>query len=216
MNFKNYIKQHKKLKQLALWMLQPNMRPKPRLWVKWFINPLVHKKGKHALIRSNTRMDVFPFNKFQMGQWSTIEDYTCVNNAMGPVILGDHVRVGLGNVVIGPVSIGNNVNMAQHVVLSGLNHGFEDVNIAPRLQKCSTSQIQIDSDCWIGANVVVTAGVHIGKHCIVAAGSVVTKNVPPYSVVVGNPARIIKFYNFATSSWEKPVQPQNVQHERIA
>ncbi|MBI3520559.1 MAG: acyltransferase [Bacteroidetes bacterium] len=191
------------LKKIALWMLQPPMRPKPRLWVRLFINPLVHKKGKHSLVRFYTRMDVFPFNQFSLGEWSTIEDFSCINNAMGPVIIGNQTRIGLSNTIIGPVTIGNNVNIAQHVVMSGLNHGYEDINVAPRSQKCSTAAIHIEDDCWIGANVVVTAGVTIGKHCVIAAGSVVTKNIPEFSIVAGNPAKIIKHYNGATSQWEK-------------
>jgi acetyltransferase-like isoleucine patch superfamily enzyme len=62
---------------------------------------------------------------------------------------------------------------------------------------------------WIGANVVVVAGVTIGKHAIVAAGSIVTKNVPAYSVVAGNPARIIKQYNTVTGKWDR--NPENLQ-----
>jgi len=66
-----------------------------------------------------------------------------------------------------------------------------------------TKQISIADDVWIGANCVVTAGVTIGKHAVIGAGSVVTKDIPPFSVAVGNPARVIKKYNSETNSWEK-------------
>jgi acetyltransferase-like isoleucine patch superfamily enzyme len=66
----------------------------------------------------------------------------------------------------------------------------------------------IGDDCWIGANVVVVAGVHVGKHAVVAAGSVVTKDVLPFSVVGGNPARILKRYDLATSQWKRHHQHQ--------
>lgn len=56
----------------------------------------------------------------------------------------------------------------------------------------STSPITINDDVWIGANAVIAAGVTIGKHCVIGAGSVVTKDVPDYSVAVGNPAKVIK------------------------
>jgi acetyltransferase-like isoleucine patch superfamily enzyme len=199
----NRLKSNPALKKIALWMLQPPMRPKPRLWIRMFVNPFFHHRGKNSLIRLRTRMDVFPFNKFMLGSWSTIEDFSCVNNAMGAVIIGENSRVGLGNTIIGPVNIGNNVNVAQHVVMSGLNHGYEDILIAPRSQKCSTAGICIEDDCWIGANVVITSGVKIGKHCVIAAGSVVTKDVPEYSIAAGNPARVIKQYNFVNAVWEK-------------
>lgn len=203
MKIVSFLKSNKILKNIVLWMMQPPMRPKPRLWIRLLVNPFFHKKGKNSLIRFNTRMDVFPFNKFVLGAWSTIENFSCVNNAMGPVVIGNQTRVGLSNTIIGPVTLGSNINIAQNVVMSGLNHGYENIDIAPRLQKCTTSPIFVDDDCWIGANVVITAGVNIGKHCVIAAGSVVTKDVPEYSIVAGNPARVIKQYNFVNAAWEK-------------
>ena len=78
--------------------------------------------------------------------------------------------------------------LAQHVVMSGLNHQFEDINLPISQQPCTTAEIIIEDEAWIGANVVITSGTKIGKHAVVAAGSVVTKDVPPYSVVGGNPS----------------------------
>lgn len=167
------------------------------------MNPFIHQKGKGAFISNNTRMDVFPFNAFSIGNNSTIEDFACINNGMGDVVIGEKTRVGLSNTIIGPVEIGNNINMAQNIVVSGLNHGYEDVNVPIREQKCTTSKIVIGDDSWIGANVVITAGVIIGKHCVVAAGSVVVKNVPDFSIVAGNPAKVLKCYNQESNQWEK-------------
>lgn len=206
MDLVNHIKKNPTLKEFVLWMLQPTYRPRPRFWVKLFLNPFIHQKGDNSFISKSTRMDVFPFNKFSLGSYSTIEDFSCINNAMGDVFIGSKSRIGLGNTVIGPVIIGNNVNIAQNVVMSGLNHGYEDINVPPREQKCSTSLIKIEDDCWVGANSVITSGVHIGKHVVIAAGSVVTKNVPSFSIVAGNPARVIKQYNPTNKVWEKIVQ----------
>lgn len=203
MSLKEKIKQHPKLKALTLRMLMPAHQARPRTWVKWLVNPFFHKKGKGSLIRRRTRMDVMPFNPFELGSRSTIEDFSTVNNGMGGVFIGNNVRVGLGNVLIGPVRIGHNVIIAQNVVISGLNHGYQDPEIPISQQPCTTAQIVIEDDCWIGANCVITAGVTIGKHAVVAGGSVVTKNIPPYSIAAGNPARIIKQYNAATKSWER-------------
>jgi acetyltransferase-like isoleucine patch superfamily enzyme len=132
-----------------------------------------------------------------------IEDYAVVNNGMGHVHIGDNTFVGLFDVVIGPVTIGNNVIIAQHVVISGLNHGYENVHSPIKNQPCTTAEIVIEDDCWIGANAVVTAGVRVGKHSVVAAGSVVTKDVPPFSIVGGNPARLLKEYNPVSNKWER-------------
>lgn len=186
-----------------LYLMMPKGQARPRLWVKLFVNPFVHKQLKGSLIRRRTRIDVLPFQPFQLGRYATIEDFATVNNGMGAVIIGDNTRIGIGNVVIGPVTIGNNVILAQNIVLSGLNHGYQDPHTPIALQPCSVAQIVVEDDCWIGANSVITAGVTIGKHAVVAGGSVVTKNVPAYTIVAGNPARPIKQYDPATGNWEK-------------
>ncbi len=203
MALKEKIKSNEKLKKLALWMLMPRNQARPRLWVKWFVNPLKHKKGRGSLVRRRTRMDVMPFNNFVLGKDSTIEDFATVNNGVGDVIIGERTRIGISNVLIGPVTIGNDVMFAQNVVLSGLNHGYEDVSLPPSLQKVETKPIVVEDEVWIGANAVVTAGVTIGKHAIVAAGCVVVKDVPAYSIVGGNPGRLLKQYNHETKTWER-------------
>jgi acetyltransferase-like isoleucine patch superfamily enzyme len=203
MGLTDKIKSSPKLKKLSLRLLMPKNQARPRLWVKWFLNPLKHKRGKGSKIRRRTRIDVLPFNNFSLGANSTIEDFSTINNGVGEVIIGSRSRIGMSNVIIGPVYIGNDVILAQNVVMSGLNHGYEDVNIPPKDQKVTTSPIYIEDEVWIGANVSIVAGVTIGKHSVIAAGSVVTKKVPPYSISVGNPARVIKQYKFETKKWEK-------------
>lgn len=184
-------------------MLIPVNDNKPRLWVRLLINPFKHKKSKGSIIRSRTRMDVFPFNRFEIGRRSTIEDFVTINNGVGDVIIGEESIIGIGSVIIGPVTIGNNVMLAQNIVVSGLNHGYEDPDVSPSLQKEVRKQIVISDDVWIGANCVITAGVTIGKHVVIGGGSVVTKSIPDYCVAVGNPARIIKQYSFEERVWKK-------------
>jgi acetyltransferase-like isoleucine patch superfamily enzyme len=197
------IKSNPALKNLVHWMLIPRGQARPRLWVKWFVNPFFHKVANGSTIRWNTRMDVLPFNMFQLGKGSTIEDFSTINNGVGNVIIGENSRVGISNVIIGPVTIGNNVILAQNIVMSGLNHGYEDINLPIHKQAVTMQPILIEDDSWIGANVVVTSGVTIGKHSVIAAGAVVTKSVPPFSIAVGNPARVIKQYNTSSQKWER-------------
>jgi acetyltransferase-like isoleucine patch superfamily enzyme len=206
MSLATKIKSNPRLKSLALYLLNPKGQARPRRWVKWFLNPFYHKKGKGSRICYYTRMDLIPFNPFVLGKDSTIEDFSVVNNGVGEVIIGDRVRIGISNVIIGPVQIGNDVILAQHVVLSGLNHGYEDISLPIHLQKVTTSRIIVEDEVWIGANSVITSGVTIGKHSVVAGGSVVTKDVPPYTIVAGNPARIIKTYEPGLNAWVKPNQ----------
>lgn len=201
MSIKENIKSNPGLKKFIHWMLIPTGEARPRLWVKWFVNPFVHKRGSGSSIKWRTRVDVLPFNKFDLGKKSTIESFSTINNGVGDVIIGDNTLIGMSNVIIGPVTIGNNVIFAQNIVASGLNHEYTDVNVPIVQQKILVAPIIIEDDCWIAANSVITSGVTVGKHSVVAGGSVVTKSIPPYSVAAGNPAKVIKQYDFIKQEW---------------
>ncbi|MHC1774070.1 MAG: DapH/DapD/GlmU-related protein [Lentimicrobium sp.] len=155
-------------------------------------------------------MDVFPFKKFSLGTNSTIESFCVVNNGAGNVIIGENARVGIGTVIIGPVTMGNGSGTGQHVFIGGFNHGYTDGTQNSKYQPLDIKGVMIEDDAHIGANSVVLAGVTIGKRCQIGAGSVVTKDIPPYSVAVGNPARVIKQFNFETNQWEKVIPAKKV------
>jgi acetyltransferase-like isoleucine patch superfamily enzyme len=121
-----------------------------------------------------------------------IESYSCINNAVGDVTMGDNTRIGIHCTIIGPVCIGNNVNLAQGITVTALNHNFADTSRRIDEQGISTNPVVIGDDVWIGANAVILPGVTIGRHVVVAAGAVVTKDVPSYCVVAGVPAKVIK------------------------
>lgn len=203
MNFKKLILRHPGLKKLSHWLLFPTNDPRPRPWVNLLLNPFYHSRGRGVRIRRSVRMDVVPFNGLTIGDRAIIEDFTVINNGVGDVWIGHDSLIGLSNVIIGPVTIGDRAILAQHVVVSGLNHSYLDPYTAIKDQSIATAPIMIGEACWLGANVVVTAGVTVGRHCIIAAGSVVTKSIPPYSVAVGSPARVIKTYDFSTKAWVK-------------
>ena len=200
---KQKINNNKKLKKLVHYLMMNTTGACPRKWVKWFINPFVFHYGKGSKIRSSVILNISPFNMFSLGEKSVIEYFTIIDNGVGYVNIGNSSRIGLRNTLIGPIQIGNQVILAQNVVLSGLNHNYEDIELPIRAQGVKTLPIIVEDECWIGANSIITAGVHIGKHSIVAGGSVVTKSVPPYSIVGGNPARLIKQYDFEKKEWRK-------------
>ncbi|MBR1504030.1 MAG: acyltransferase [Prevotella sp.] len=184
-------KNNPKLKRLVDWLIMNQLETRPR----WFIRmlaPLYQHRGKHAVIHHSVRMDTPPYRKFWLGDYSVVESFACINNAVGDVIIGDHTRVGLHNTIIGPVSIGNHVNLAQGITVTALNHNFSDAGKRIDTQGVSTTPVVIEDDVWIGANAVILPGVTIGQHSVVAAGAVVTKEVPPHSLVAGIPAKIIK------------------------
>lgn len=188
---KGWITRNERIKIRILNLLVHPVKTRPRYWLRLF-QWIYMKRGKHSVIYRSVRRDIVPFNQFVLGDYSVVEDFCCINNAVGDMYIGNHTRIGLHNTIIGPVCIGNHVNLAQGVVVSGLNHNFKDPNRRIDEQGVSTSLVTINDDVWIGANSVITAGVSIGRHSVVAAGSVVTKDVPEYSVVAGSPAKVIR------------------------
>ena len=203
MTLKERIKSNPTLTRLVMKFMYASSGGRPSLLVRWFVNPFFHKRGKKSWVSRNARIDVFPFNRFDVGDRSRVEDYTCLNNGGGDIIIGNKVRIGIGTVVNGPAKFGNGSGTGQHVFISGFNHGYEDGSQNSSDQPIVTKPIIIEDDAHIGSNSVVLAGVTIGKRCQIGAGSVVTKSIPPFCVAVGNPARIVKRFNHNTNTWEK-------------
>lgn len=197
---KNYLKKHSFLKKIVLNFLMHPVKTRPQWWIRIFM-PFYIKRGKGSVIYRSVRKDIVPFNIFVLGSKSVIEDYSVINNAVGNLVIGSNTRVGIGNTIIGPVTISDNVNIGQNVTISGLNHNYEDPSKTISEQGVSTMPIKIENDVWIGANSVVLPGVQIGNHSVIGAGSIINKDIPPYSVAVGNPARIVKRYDTDLKEW---------------
>jgi acetyltransferase-like isoleucine patch superfamily enzyme len=92
----------------------------------------------------------------------------------------------------GGVKIGDGVYTGTQVQIAAVNHVYADPDKFIKDQGITAEGIVIEDDVWLGSNVVVVDGVTIGKGCIVGAGAVVTKDLPPYSVAVGIPAKVVK------------------------
>ena len=185
------MKSNGRIKRMVDLLIMNQRLTRPRWYVR-LLAPLYQHRAFSAKIYGSVRMDTPPYRRFSIGKRSVVESFSCINNAVGDVVIGDYTRIGLHCTVIGPVTIGNHVNLAQGITVSALNHNFEDMRLRIDEQGVNTSEIIIDDDVWIGANAVITAGVHIGRHSVVAAGAVVTKDVPEYSVVGGVPAKVIR------------------------
>lgn len=111
----------------------------------------------------------------------------------GEVSIGDYSGIGVDCEMNGPVLIGKYVNMGPEVVVYTQNHSSSRTDIP--MQKQGYDDIRpvvIGNDVWIGRRVIILPGVQIGDGCIIGAGAVVVKDIPPYSVAVGNPAKIAK------------------------
>ena len=109
------------------------------------------------------------------------------------VSLGDNSGIGINCELYGPVTIGKNVMMGPDVVVYTKGHKFDRTDI-PMMAQGSTEErpVAIGNDVWIGRRVMIMPGVTIGDGCVIGAGAVVTKDVPPYSVAAGVPAKVVK------------------------
>lgn len=185
------LKESPKMKRFLDYLIMNQRDARPRWYIR-LLAPLYQHRAWSSKIYWSVRMDTPPYRRFWLGRKSVIESYCCINNAVGDVTIGNHTRVGIHCTVIGPVCIGNHVNLAQGITVTALNHNFADSSSKIDEQGISTKPVVIGDDVWIGANAVILPGVTIGRHVVVAAGAVVTKDVPDYSLVAGVPAKEIK------------------------
>ncbi|MEK3834756.1 MULTISPECIES: acyltransferase [unclassified Paenibacillus] len=108
------------------------------------------------------------------------------------LVTGSDCSMNSYSILSGDITMGNGVRIASHASLYGFNHGYAVTDVPVFRQPLTVKGIVIGDDVWIGANAVILDGVRIGSHSIVAAGAVVTRDVPAYSIVGGNPAKLIR------------------------
>ncbi len=115
----------------------------------------------------------------------------------GEIEIGDEVslnrNVHLNASISGKITIGNGCLIGPNVVMRTSNHIYLNIEKPIRKQGHTSGDINLEDDVWIGSNVVILSNVRIGKGAIIAAGAVVNKNVPPFSVSGGIPAKVIKY-----------------------
>lgn len=163
-------------------------------------NPQLIKAGKNLTLKDHVSIQAMSTdgvqfgNNVMVGRYTTIE-CTGVVRALGSGLkvgnnsnFGDYNYIGVRGFVI----IGNDVLFGSRVSIHAENHNYERKDIPIRSQGESRLGVIIEDDCWIGSGAIILDGVTIHHGSVVAAGSVVTKDVPDYSVVAGVPAKVIK------------------------
>lgn len=145
--------------------------------------------GAHVYIGRNDRIEGVPYYNGRT--------YTPL------IILHDRVSIQQNShlTCAEKIEIGANTAIAANVTITDINHPYEDITKPIERQPLDVKPVTIGEDCKIYNNCVILPGVNIGKHCCIGANSVVTHDVPDYSVAVGSPARVIKRYSFEEKKW---------------
>lgn len=119
------------------------------------------------------------------------------------VTIGDRCLIGRGSGIVGhfSISIGNDVWTGHHVYITDQNHGYEDITIPISKQSQPERGVVIGDGSWLGHGSVVLPGVTIGRHVVIGANSVVTKDIPDFSVAVGVPAKVIRRFDESHQDW---------------
>lgn len=155
--------------------------------------------GRGVTLERGVIIDGLSRNGVELGDNVMIGPYSVIRASMLSN-LGDGVRMGRNSSVdaysyIGAaalISIGENVIMGQHIAFHAENHNYDRLDIPIRDQGTRRKGIVVEDDCWVGANTTFLDGAHVGRGCVIAAGSIVRGEIPPYSVAAGFPARVIK------------------------
>lgn len=119
------------------------------------------------------------------------------------VTIGDRCLIGRGSGIVGhfSISIGNDVWTGHHVYITDQNHGYEDTSMPISQQSQPERAVVIGDGSWLGHGSIVLPGVTIGRHVVIGANSVVTKDIPDFSVAVGVPARVVRRFDESRQEW---------------
>lgn len=179
-----------------------------RFFYNYFGRPIIDGVKLYHLRLSNMKaklktsiIEVDDINAFKIGKGSRIMKNTviaiCSHSVKSRIIVGDNTYIGENNnlrAADGVITIGDNCMISQGVTIVTSNHLIaKNKLIVEQAWSSKRSAIIIEDDVWIGANAVILPDVTIHKGAVVAAGSIVTKDIPEYAIVCGNPARIMKY-----------------------
>lgn len=163
--------------------------------IRYFIYKPLFKsvKGKFNI---ESHVTILGFGNIDIGNDVSImkNSYIYANDG-GSLLIGNNFMMNTNSQLgasFGKIIIGNNCAIAANCVLRAANHTFDNINIPFQEQGHTYGKIILEDDVWISSNCVITADTKIGRSSVVGAGSVVTKDVEPYSVVGGVPAKLIR------------------------
>lgn len=165
---------------------------------------LVHssqiKLGSSVTISNYAEIDALSIKGVSLGDNVKIGDYTIIRCTGSLKKIGQGFKMGnncgTGDFCFfgaaGGIDIGNNVIMGQNVRFHSENHNFDRTDIPIKEQGVTNIGIIVGDDCWIGSGVVFLDGVKVGNGCVIGANTLVNKDIPEYSIAVGNPVKVVK------------------------
>lgn len=176
---------------LRFWWLEEFKR------VSWGAQTILSAK---AVISANKN------GQIQIGKACTIHPYAQILAYGGSIQIGDNVTVNPYSILYGHggLTIGHNVLIASHVTIIPANHVFTDPHQPIRAQGETQQGIVIGNDVWIGSHVTILDGITVANGAVLAAGAVITQDVPPYAIMGGVPAKLIKYRNQPETATKEP------------
>jgi acetyltransferase-like isoleucine patch superfamily enzyme len=171
-------------------------------------------KASHIYLEKNVKLtgaryfDIEKETRICEGCIITCIDHYFKSQYTPSLSIGVGSRIGptVEIVSAGILKIGSEVFIGPATYITNVNHGMDpQSSMAYGNQPISTKPVVIGDRCWIGTKVIILPGVTIGSHCIIGAGSVVTKNIPGGCMAAGNPAKVIKKYDTSRNEWVKQV-----------
>ncbi len=149
------------------------------------LGPRARVTGRRPRVRNSGRMAIGPHVRIHGRQFPV----SLTTGASGRLAIGHRVMINQGTTIHAEES----VTIADDVLLSDLVAIYDtDFHAVDETAKVRVLPVRIDKNAWVGRSAMILPGVHIGEHAVVAAGAVVTKDVPERTVVAGNPARVIR------------------------
>ena len=164
-----------------------------KTWLGLVAGPVI-EKGRHVTMAPSAVLECRGGGSIRIGDETEILDGAMLLTYGGHITIGARCSINAYTVIYGHgnTTIGNDVLIAGHCMIIPSQHNFMSRDVPIRLQGNTSKGITIEDDVWIGHAAIILPGIHIGKGAIIAAGSVVTKNIPAGATAVGIPARIIK------------------------
>ncbi|BFM16070.1 acyltransferase [Maricurvus nonylphenolicus] len=192
-----YRSQHKKRLSYMPW-LYPKLSPKHRSWAQAWQQEVQDylqdmetvQLAENCFIAPEANIFAEPGRDIVIGNHSSIAADVMLH---GPLTIGEHVSINHGVTLDGGtkgINIGSHTRIAANCQMFAFNHGMHPDRFIHE-QPVTSQGISIGEDVWIGANAGIVDGVSIGDHAVIGMGSIVTKDVAPYSIVAGNPAKVI-------------------------